>query len=149
MKPSVKALIVNNKKLLLILRDNIPTITDPNKWSLAGGEIEEGETDRQALIRELQEELNMQPKQVIYLGKMTVGVDHSFYFVPLNDEEVSQLKLGNEGQEFKFFSVDEISNLDLAQNIAKYFPLVKDHLKEIIEEDKKPDLERLGLSISH
>ncbi|GIW59607.1 MAG: hypothetical protein KatS3mg087_0673 [Patescibacteria group bacterium] len=53
MKPSVKALIVNNKKLLLILRDNIPTITDPNKWSLAGGEIEEGETDRQALMREL------------------------------------------------------------------------------------------------
>jgi len=42
-KPGVKAIVCRKGKILLILRDNVPTIAYPNKWNLPGGGIEDNE----------------------------------------------------------------------------------------------------------
>ena len=58
MKRVVAALIVQNGKLLVCQRTRHQTM--PMKWEFPGGKIEEGEQPRDAMRRELQEELGIQ-----------------------------------------------------------------------------------------
>ncbi|HET9407894.1 MAG TPA: (deoxy)nucleoside triphosphate pyrophosphohydrolase [Candidatus Sulfotelmatobacter sp.] len=57
MKRVVAALIVNEGKLLVCQRTRHQTM--PLKWEFPGGKIEEGEQPRDALRRELEEELGI------------------------------------------------------------------------------------------
>ena len=53
--------ILFNRKgdLLLLLRDDIPTIGHPDHWNLVGGAIEEGEGPEEAVLRETEEEIGV------------------------------------------------------------------------------------------
>ena len=147
-KPGVKSFIVYNKKLLLILRDNKPDIPSPNKWGLPGGAIEKNETILKAIKRELQEEINIVPKSIIYLGKQVYedGSEVFRYFTKLTKDEFQNIKLGNEGQKLEFFNLDEISQLDLAGYFTEYFFKYKDQIKEFLENNTMPKPRLLGLT---
>jgi len=60
MKQVVAAVIENNGKLLVCQRTRHQTM--PLKWEFPGGKIEDGEQPRDALRRELEEELGIQAK---------------------------------------------------------------------------------------
>jgi 8-oxo-dGTP diphosphatase len=45
-------------KLLMQLRDDLPTILYPGVWGLFGGHMEEGETPEVAMVREVAEEID-------------------------------------------------------------------------------------------
>ncbi|WP_016952908.1 NUDIX hydrolase [Anabaena sp. PCC 7108] len=51
------AILYQNGKCLMQLRDNIPGIKFPGSWGLFGGHIESGETPEIALVREVIEEI--------------------------------------------------------------------------------------------
>ena len=54
------AIITNGAgRYLMHLRDDIPGIVWPGHWSTLGGGREEGETPREAIVRELQEEAGL------------------------------------------------------------------------------------------
>lgn len=83
-----RAVVVDNGKLLLIEVTYLNGVTDdlarnPNRKSyskhylLPGGGIDEGETPKQASVREAFEEYGVNVKPVKYLGK-------SYYTVPMN-----------------------------------------------------------------
>jgi 8-oxo-dGTP diphosphatase len=55
----VAALMVRDGKLLICQRTRYQTM--PLKWEFPGGKIEDGETAKHALVRELDEELGIQP----------------------------------------------------------------------------------------
>ncbi len=116
------AFITHNNKVLLFHRDNKPTIKDPDCWDIIGGHSDEGETPDQTLIREIQEELSITPKvfNQILSEPDVWNVGTYLYHIQLSDEEISQIKLGNEGQEVKFFQPEELTNLKLTQNLTKY-----------------------------
>ena len=118
-----KAIVVHKKKILLLLRDNIPTIYAPNKWSLPGGGGEDGESPEQVLFRELEEEIGIVPKNFFPLGELqdtTRGETDFLYFVKLTDKEAGKLRLGDEGQKMEFFNFGQLKDLDLAPKSAWY-----------------------------
>ncbi|HTZ85001.1 MAG TPA: (deoxy)nucleoside triphosphate pyrophosphohydrolase [Candidatus Acidoferrales bacterium] len=72
MKRVVAGLIVQNGKLLVCQRTRHQTM--PLKWEFPGGKIEEGEQPRDALRRELEEELGIQAK----IGNEIVRIQHEY-----------------------------------------------------------------------
>jgi 8-oxo-dGTP diphosphatase len=72
MKRVVAAIIEKDGKLLVCQRTRHQTM--PLKWEFPGGKIEEGEQPRDALRRELEEELGIQAR----IGDEVSRVEHSY-----------------------------------------------------------------------
>lgn len=147
MKSSSKAIVIYRKKILLILRDNIRGIKQPNKWSIPGGMLEKGESHEQALRRELKEEINVVPKNLQYLGSLKFFwlARHAFYLAYLSEKEFKKVKLGKEGQEIKLFGINELNRINLTSGLSKHFRTHRKYLKQIMENNKKVKSELLGL----
>lgn len=118
MNRAAKIILINPKKeILLYLRDDKPTIPYPGYWDLFGGAIEKGESDLEAIKREVKEEIDISVTEIESLGKIFVKGD------PLNigDHEVSLFKgkvdkpLGsiqlNEGQKLDYFKAEQLSKI--------------------------------------
>lgn len=137
------AIIVHSKKFLLLLRDNNPNIQNPNTWQLPGGRIEENEDHFQTIKRELKEEISLTPTNLEYLGDALS--DTSIYISFLTDEEVKNIKLGNEGQKLKFFTKEELVNLNVTPSIKLYMEKYSDALDALINGKIPKDISLLGL----
>ncbi len=111
------AIIIKNPagEVLLLLRDDKPTMAFPNHWTLIGGKVEDGETPEMAAHRELKEETGLEADlsfwkrydrqhpglmvdQYIYTGKVDVSRE--------------ALVLG-EGQDVRFYKPHDIKDLKI------------------------------------
>lgn len=72
MKRVVAALIINKGKILVCQRTRHQTM--PLKWEFPGGKIETGEQPRDALRRELEEELGIDAK----IGEEVARIQHQY-----------------------------------------------------------------------
>ena len=101
------AILYQENKFLMQLRDNIPTIVYPNHWALFGGHMEPGETPDVTVKREILEEIGYIPSTFsdfgCYLDEKAVR--HVFY-APLT-VELNQLVL-NEGWDMGLLTPEEI-----------------------------------------
>lgn len=124
-----EALILNDKKqILLQLRDCAADINEPGKWGILGGGKEGQETPLDCLKREIKEEIGLEasPKLIDTIDDKGDGkiYRHYIYSFFCNDEARS-LSLA-EGQEVKFFDLNEIMELDKVEWFARvYYPAIK------------------------
>ena len=110
--------ILFNRKgeLLLLLRDNIPTIGHPDHWNIVGGAIEEGETPEEAALREVQEEIGFRLARVSPFRLYNIDDERRGEPIPYHlywsrlDKSVAELTLG-EGQAMRFFRPEELPAL--------------------------------------
>lgn len=127
----VSAIIVFNKKLLLLQRDNTHGIKDPERWQLPGGGIEAGETTDVAIRRELKEEICVIPRNLRFL--LTPYLGTYIYYATLTEEEVTKVKKGNEGKDLQFFSLSEMTTIPLTQKLQEAFEVQKNILKSLLQ----------------
>ena len=127
----VSALVVFNKKLLLLQRDDAIGIKDPGRWQLPGGGVEEGETPDEAMKRELQEEIGIIPQTLRFLATPYPGTH--VYHAPLTEEEATKIKKGNEGKDLRFFSLDEMSIIPLTQKLQQALETQKNLFKSLLQ----------------
>ena len=103
-----------------------------NCWNCFGGKVEDNEELRQALSRELKEELNILVEENEFSHLSTIKFyekENGFYgylsyfrFV-INNEQKNSLKL-QEGNGWGFFSREEIMELPTTPNLKKIIPLL-------------------------
>ena len=136
MKKVVKAIIIKEEKFLLQLRDNKTTISYPNHWSFFGGEVDENETEEQALIRELVEEISWKPNNFSYYSTFIDLSTKAIVKLFLINFEMTHSNLSlNEGQRMKWFGIDEIQ--DLIKTPSNMFELLnKINIKKRYEKKK-------------
>lgn len=116
-KTSVIGLLNDNKVLILKRGSTAPWM--PNKWSLVGGGIEEGENPKETIIRECIEEIGLKPNNVSFDHKiMTVDTGEIYYFY--GELESQNIKLDYENSNYKFITKNEINNYDFVPYIKEF-----------------------------
>ena len=117
--PCVGAIITAGGRILLIRRGHEP---EAGRWSLPGGRIEAGETDEQALVREVREETGLE----VAPGPLIGAVDR-----PRPDGRVlvirdyaatvtgGTLAAGDDADDARWFSVRDLAGLSLTTGLEK------------------------------
>jgi ADP-ribose pyrophosphatase YjhB (NUDIX family) len=98
---------------------------------LPGGGVERNEALDAAISRELHEEISIVPNTICFL--ITLYPKTHVYYVSLTEEEVATVKIGNEGKDLQFFSLDEMSTISLTQKLRMVFETQKDALKSLLQ----------------
>jgi len=115
-KATATAIIIKDNKLLLLKRNQEPFI---GKWDLPGGFLNENENSKEALARELKEELNI---DIISFDFIKTGVGNYKWKetdIPVLDhfyllETKGNINLNEENSEFRFINLKDISLNDIA-----------------------------------
>jgi ADP-ribose pyrophosphatase YjhB (NUDIX family) len=101
-------LVLENGHYIMQLRDNSPNIFYPSHWGCFGGAIDPGETEDEALVRELQEELCFAPHEYKKFIKIDfdyrdIGlsvITRQYYEIKVSNNILETFQLG-EGSAFK------------------------------------------------
>jgi 8-oxo-dGTP diphosphatase len=122
-----------NKRLLLQQRtDDAQRM--PGYWAFFGGQIEAGETARQAVLRESIEELNYSPisPQMIYQQDFVLGITrgHIQVFVDFFRGDKQNLKLG-EGQGWGWFWPAETEKLHMIPHDRNVIDAAEKYLQAV------------------
>jgi 8-oxo-dGTP pyrophosphatase MutT (NUDIX family) len=120
-------LIDKNNNLLLQLRDNTPSIRYPNCVGTFGGQIEEGETAEQAIVRELKEELEYNLQNFTFVGNFPFKEYDVFMFLKEDKSlDVKKLRI-QEGQKIILINRNnpKLENYQFAFNCQK---IIEHHL---------------------
>lgn len=129
------AFVTYKGRILLFHRDNKLGLHDADCWSLIGGHVEEGESFEQGLERELCEEIGVLPTYYNFFADFKGSEDEmvKLYHVPLTDSQAEQIKLGDEGQEVRFFTFEEMEDLPLTTNLREIYGKYTNSIKDLIE----------------
>ncbi len=116
-KAAVVLLKDRHGRILLQFRDDFPHVKSGGRWGYFGGEIEEGETARQAVIRETAEEIGLNIHSnafhpfVRVISTSQKGHQH-YAFICDQPIDPSDIKLA-EGAGFAFFNKSQLDQFDL------------------------------------
>ncbi len=131
-KQSVAGILMYDS--LVFIGKRIPQGTMGGKWEFPGGKVEKGETCREALVREFQEEFETdievgeQIAQAEFVhNKEPVGL--FAYRVYLKSDDIHWVL--SEHTDVKWVSLDEISSLDFVDSDLLLVEQIKKNIKQL------------------
>ncbi len=114
----------SSHQVLLVLRDDIPSISCPGMWDLPGGHLEENETAEECIVREMLEEIEINVEGCRLFRVYEFSDRTEYVFFKQADFDLQDIVL-HEGQMLKWFSQAEAEQEDLAygfnQVLSDYF----------------------------
>ena len=117
----VLCLVYNQSQILLQLRNLNSGIVHPGTWGFFSGTINKNESPKNAVKRELYEELGILSfKKLNFIFRHYDSKTKSFYFVYILKSHINKFKL-NEGLDLSFFKTYELLKKKKSKKIGKYF----------------------------
>jgi 8-oxo-dGTP diphosphatase len=114
----------SSHQVLLVLRDDIPSISCPGMWDLPGGHLEENETAEECIVREMLEEIELNVKGCELFRVYEFSDRTEYVFFNLANLDLRNIVL-HEGQMLRWFSREEAEQENLAygfnQVLSDYF----------------------------
>lgn len=126
------AILQQDGKFLMQLRDDNPNIFYPGHWAFFGGHLESGETAEVGLRRELVEEIGYCPSTLTPYDRYDDTHIIRYIFYGELDVVLSQLILG-EGMDLELLTLDDIQRGDCySQKIKQTRPIGKPHQQMLL-----------------
>ena len=126
------AILYQDSKFLMQLRDDLPNIIFPGHWGFFGGHLEPGEDTNSGMRRELYEEIGYVPKTItLFESTEDERVIRHFYQAELT-VSVKDLEL-NEGQDMGLCTVADIQRgYKYSLKLGEDRPLGHPHQKALL-----------------
>lgn len=110
----VGAAIIRDQKVLAAKRSK--KMSNALKWEFAGGKVEKGESHKNALEREIREELGVDIRVCGFLASgHSITADKSVILHVYEAELVKGTPIAKEHEEIKWFELNRIEELDWAE----------------------------------
>ncbi len=114
----------SHHQVLLVLRDDIPSIASPGMWDLPGGHIEADESAEECIVREMLEEMEINVEGCSLFRIYEFSDHREYIFMQQANFEPHNIVL-HEGQMTRWFSKEEAAGTELAcgfnEVLADYF----------------------------
>jgi len=112
---TMRGLVKQNNKIL-ILKRHPNSRTNANCWELPGGKVDPGEDFDKALIREFDEETNLEIKINDLIGAIQEDFPHKRTVAIVMDVEIifGEVKISGEHTDWKWATIEEIKELKIS-----------------------------------
>lgn len=118
---TMRSVVKNKKDEILVLRRHPKSKTNPHKWELPGGKIENGEFFDKALIREVKEETDLDVKVGDFCEAVQDDYPHrrTVQLIMYAKDITGDVKISDEHDDWMWASIDEIKSLDITPSLEK------------------------------
>lgn len=118
---TMRSVVKNKKDEILVLRRHPKSKTNPHKWELPGGKIENGEFFDKALIREVKEETDLDVKVGDFCEAVQDDYPHrrTVQLIMYAKDITGDVKISDEHDDWMWASIDEIKSLDITSSLEK------------------------------
>jgi 8-oxo-dGTP diphosphatase len=115
MKHVGASIIFHNKNhaVILVLRDDLPSIPYPDMWDIPGGHVENHETPYECIVREMLEEIEINVAGCLLFKVYEFSDRTEHVFTKAVEWDVESIVL-HEGQMLRWFTQTETEETELA-----------------------------------
>jgi 8-oxo-dGTP diphosphatase len=119
---AVRVLLTNEQGKILILKRNTDSKTNPGKWELPGGKVDQGESFDKALIREVYEETNLKIAldQVVGVSQQNLSLIRAVHIIMSGKVVEGELNLSGEHEGYAWEFLDNLSDYELADWLENF-----------------------------
>ncbi|MDO5836954.1 MAG: NUDIX domain-containing protein [Methanobacterium sp.] len=119
---SVRVFLVNDEGKILILKRSTDSKTNPGKWELPGGKVDQGESFDQALIREVHEEtqLKISLEHVVGVSEQNLHLIRAVHIIMSGKIVEGELNLSSEHEGFAWVFFENLPEYELADWLSDF-----------------------------
>lgn len=125
---AVRVLLTDEQGKILILKRSTDSKTNPGKWELPGGKVDQGESFDKALVREVHEETNLTIAldQVVGVSQQNLPLIRAVHIIMAGKVVEGELNLSKEHDGYAWEFLDNLPDYELADWLENF---VKNQLR--------------------
>lgn len=139
---SVRVFLTNDEGKILILKRSTDSKTNPGKWELPGGKVDQGESFDQALIREVYEEtqLKISLDHVVGVSEQNLHLFRAVHIIMSGKIVKGELNLSSEHEGYAWVFFENLLEYELADWLNDF--VNNQETAERFESDDKNQIKR-------
>lgn len=139
---SVRVFLTNDEGKILILKRSTDSKTNPGKWELPGGKVDQGESFDQALIREVYEEtqLKISLDHVVGVSEQNLHLFRAVHIIMSGKIVEGELNLSSEHEGYAWVFFENLLEYELADWLNDF--VNNQETAERFESDDKNQIKR-------
>ena len=119
---AVRVLLTDQDGKILILKRSTDSKTNPGKWELPGGKVDQGESFDHALIREVYEETNLKIslEHIVGASEQNLHIIRAVHIIMSGKLVEGELNLSSEHEGYAWVLIETLPDYELADWLQDY-----------------------------